>query len=98
MNKVRHLLGISGGKDSAALAIYMKMHYPEIDMEYYFCDTGKELSETYDLIKELESFLGKKITKLKATNDSPLDPFDHFLQMYRGFLPFESSKMVYENA
>jgi tRNA(Ile)-lysidine synthase TilS/MesJ len=26
---VRHILGISGGKDSAALAIYMKDKYPE---------------------------------------------------------------------
>ena len=48
--KVRHLLGISGGKDSAGLAIYMKTRYPEIEMEYYFCDTGKELDETYELI------------------------------------------------
>ena len=29
MSKVRHVLGISGGKDSAALAIYMKQNYPE---------------------------------------------------------------------
>ena len=27
MGKVRHVLGISGGKDSAALAIYMKNKY-----------------------------------------------------------------------
>ncbi len=33
--KVRHVLGISGGKDSAALAIYMHKNYPEIDIEYY---------------------------------------------------------------
>lgn len=26
MTKVRHILGISGGKDSAALAIYLKKH------------------------------------------------------------------------
>lgn len=39
--KVRHLLGISGGKDSAALAIYMKSLYPSIDLEFYTCDTGK---------------------------------------------------------
>lgn len=30
MTKVRHVLGISGGKDSAALAIYMKQKYPHI--------------------------------------------------------------------
>ncbi|HPE54817.1 MAG TPA: phosphoadenosine phosphosulfate reductase family protein [Bacteroidales bacterium] len=92
MKKVRHLLGISGGKDSAALAIYMKMHYPDIDMEYYFCDTGKELAETYDLIEELENYLGKEITKLIAAKDSPLDPFDHFLQMYRGYLPSNQAR------
>ncbi|MBE0472386.1 MAG: phosphoadenosine phosphosulfate reductase, partial [Methyloprofundus sp.] len=27
---VRHLLGLSGGKDSAALAIYMRDRVPEI--------------------------------------------------------------------
>lgn len=84
--KVRHVLGISGGKDSAALAMYMKMHHPEIDMEYYFSDTGKELPETYELINELESFLGKKILKLEA-NHSHKNPFDHYLDIYNGFLP-----------
>ncbi len=47
MTKLRHVLGISGGKDSAALAIYMKQNYPELDIEYYTSDTGKELDETY---------------------------------------------------
>lgn len=84
--KVRHVLGISGGKDSAALAMYMKTHHPEIDMEYYFSDTGKELPETYELIEELESFLGKKVLKLEA-NHSHKNPFDHYLDIYNGFLP-----------
>ena len=84
--KVRHVLGISGGKDSAALAMYMRTHHPEIDMEYYFSDTGKELDETYELIRELESFLGKKIIKLEA-NSSHKNPFDHYLDIYNGFLP-----------
>ena len=43
MNKVRHVLGISGGKDSAALAVYMKNKHPEIPTEYYNSDTGCEL-------------------------------------------------------
>ena len=45
---VRHLLGLSGGKDSAALAIYMRDKVP--DMEYLFADTGAELPETLALI------------------------------------------------
>ena len=32
--EVRHVLGISGGKDSAALAIYMKNKYPQLKVEY----------------------------------------------------------------
>ena len=31
--KVRHILGISGGKDSAALAIYLKKKYPKLKIE-----------------------------------------------------------------
>ena len=32
---VRHILGISGGKDSAALAIYLKQNYPSLKIGYY---------------------------------------------------------------
>ena len=56
---VRHLLGISGGKDSAALAIYMRDKVPE--MEYFFADTGAELPETLEFVNLMETFLGKKI-------------------------------------
>ena len=86
--KVRHVLGISGGKDSAALAIYIKMNYPTLSdkIEYYFTDTGKELDETYELIEELEAFLGKKVEKLDVLN-SHKNPFDHYIDEYNGFLP-----------
>lgn len=92
MKKTRHVLGISGGKDSAALAIYMKDHYPHIDIEYYSSDTGKELDETYQLIKNLENYLGKKINILKAADGSDEDPFDHFLKMYGGYLPSSNAR------
>lgn len=92
MSKVRHVLGISGGKDSAALAIYMKNNYPELDIEYYTSDTGRELDETYKLIDNLEVFLGKKILRIAATKDSPEQPFDHFLKMYGGYLPSASTR------
>jgi len=92
MSKVRHVLGISGGKDSTALAIYLKDKYPQLDLEYYFCDTDKELDETYKLIEKLESFLGKKIKRLKAAEDSPEQQFDHFLKIYGGFLPSSNAR------
>ena len=63
MTKVRHILGISGGKDSAALAIYMNQRYPELDMEYFFTDTGEELPEVYEFISRLEGYLGKEVNR-----------------------------------
>lgn len=62
----RHILGISGGKDSAALAVYMCNEYPELDIEYFFTDTGKELPEVYDFLGRLEGYLGKEIKLLNA--------------------------------
>jgi 3'-phosphoadenosine 5'-phosphosulfate sulfotransferase (PAPS reductase)/FAD synthetase len=91
-NKIRHVLGISGGKDSAALAIYIKTKYPGLDLEFYCCDTGKELEETTQLVKNLEVYLGIKINLLQAAKGSSEDPFDHFLKMYGGFLPSSNSR------
>ena len=92
MSKIRHVLGISGGKDSAALAIYVKTKYPSIDLEFYSCDTGKELEETYQLIRNLEVYLGIKINILQGAENSSEDPFDHFLKMYGGFLPSSNAR------
>ena len=90
--KVRHVLGISGGKDSAALAIYLKEKYPTLDIEYYFTDTGKELDETYRVIENLEGVLGKKIKRLRAAASSSKEPFDHFYTVYGGYLPSSNSR------
>lgn len=78
----RHLLGISGGKDSAALAIYMNTHHPEIDFEYFYTDTGKELPEVYDFLNQLEGFLGKEIHRLNPRKD-----FDYWLKVFNYYLP-----------
>ena len=80
----RHILGLSGGKDSTALAIYMRDRVPS--MEYVFCDTQKELPETYEYLDRLQAFLGKPIKRLNATRG-----FDHWLELYGGYLP--SSRM-----
>ncbi len=70
----------------------MKDNYPELDIEYYTCDTGKELDETYQLIKNLEVYLGKKIIQIKATKNSDEDPFDHFIKVYGGYLPSSTAR------
>lgn len=79
-NKVRHILGISGGKDSAALAVHLHKRLP--DLEYFFCDTGKELDETYEYLDRLKARLGINITVLSAERG-----FDHWLDVYGGMLP-----------
>jgi hypothetical protein len=76
---------LSGGKDSTALAIYMRDHHPEIEMEYVFCDTHKELQETYEYLERVQGYLGKEIKKLSS--DLEERGFDHWLTMYRDYLP-----------
>lgn len=78
----RHVLGISGGKDSAALAVYMRQTAPDLNIEYFFTDTGKELPEVYEFLGRLEGFLGKSILRLNPDRD-----FDFWLQEYNNFLP-----------
>jgi 3'-phosphoadenosine 5'-phosphosulfate sulfotransferase (PAPS reductase)/FAD synthetase len=76
----RHILSLSGGKDSTALAIYMRDRVA--GMEYVFCDTGEELPETYEYLDRIEAYLGQPIVRL-----NPDRPFSHFLDIYRGVLP-----------
>jgi PP-loop superfamily ATP-utilizing enzyme len=80
--KVRHILGLSGGKDSTALAIFMRQQYPGLEIEYFFCDTHKELKETYEYLGRIEDWLGIKIHYLEAERG-----FDHWLDVYGGVLP-----------
>ena len=78
--EVRHILGLSGGKDSTALAILMHKKFPQ--MEYFFCDTHKELPETYEYLDRIKARLGITITYLSADRG-----FDHWLDIYGGYLP-----------
>jgi 3'-phosphoadenosine 5'-phosphosulfate sulfotransferase (PAPS reductase)/FAD synthetase len=84
-NGVRHILNLSGGKDSTALAVFMRDKVPA--MEYVFCDTGCELQETYEYLDKIETFLGKQIVRLNSDQ-----PFDHWLEIYSGYLPSARSR------
>jgi 3'-phosphoadenosine 5'-phosphosulfate sulfotransferase (PAPS reductase)/FAD synthetase len=79
---VRHILGLSGGKDSTALAVFMRQKYPDLKIEYFFCDTHKELPETEEYLDRIEVRLGITITRLEAERG-----FDHWLDIYGGTLP-----------
>ncbi len=83
-NQYRHVLGISGGKDSAALAIYIKEQHPDVHekVEYFFTDTGAELDEVYEFLAKLEAYLGKEIIRLSSGK-----PFEHWLKVHNEYLP-----------
>jgi len=82
MSKDIHVLGISGGRDSAALAVYMRQNHPELEIDYFFTDTGKELPEVYEFLGQLEGFLGKPILRLNPDRD-----FDFWLKQYNNYMP-----------
>jgi hypothetical protein len=82
MARERHILGISGGRDSAALAVHMRQTRPELSIEYFFTDTGKELPEVYSFLDRLEGFLGQPIARLNPDRD-----FDFWMAEYNNFLP-----------
>lgn len=79
MKKEYHILSLSGGKDSTALAFFIKENMPEIfeKLELVFCDTEQEIPETYEYLNKIEIFLNKKITILK-----PQKSFDHLISIY----------------
>ena len=79
---VKHVLGLSGGRDSAALAVYMRQNHPEYNIDYFFTDTGKELPEVYEFLVKLEGFLGQPILRLNPDRD-----FDFWLKQFNNFLP-----------
>ena len=85
--QIRHVLGLSGGRDSAALAVYMRQNFPDLEMEYYFTDTGKELPEVYQYLWKLEGFLGKPILRLNSERD-----FDFWLKQNNNYLPSPQSR------
>jgi hypothetical protein len=97
--EARHIVPLSGGKDSTALAIYLAQRYRHLPFEYVFSDTGAELPETYAYFDRLEHVLGKKLTRITALDmlgvaekhgRSPFDValYDHF----SGFLPSPRSR------
>lgn len=80
--KVRHILALSGGKDSAALAVYMRDRYPDLELEYVFTDSGCELPETYEYLDRIRAVLNIDITVIRPERD-----FDYWLKYYNGVLP-----------
>ena len=77
---MRHIVPVSGGKDSAAMCVLLHKRLP--DAEYVFCDTGAELKETYDYLAKIERTLGIMIVRLGADK-----PFGDWLKKHKNYLP-----------
>ncbi len=86
--KEYHVLSLSGGKDSTALAFFIRDNLPEIHekIEYVFCDTECELPEIYEYLDKIEVFLNKPVKRLK-----PYQSFDNLYEFYN-FLPSVSRR------
>ena len=95
-DKVKHVLGLSGGKDSSALALFVKETYPDLDVEYFFTDTGYELPETNEFIDQLEEKLGY-IHRLNARSLNNIEgrgekDFAHLLKEHSNYLPSQRDR------
>jgi hypothetical protein len=85
--KEKHILALSGGKDSAALAVYMREKYPKIPLEYIFIDSGCELPETYEYLDRIQAILNINIIRIK-----PKKNFDYWLKYFGGVLPSPNNR------
>ena len=96
MTKIKHVLGLSGGKDSSALALYVQETRPDIDVEYFFTDTGYELPETNAFIDQLEAKLGH-IHRLNSRSLNGIEgrgelEFSSLLRKNGNFLPSQRDR------
>lgn len=66
MNNQLHVVSLSGGKDSTAMLLRMVEECWPIDV-ILFCDTGLEFEGMYNHIDRLEKYIGRPITRLKAS-------------------------------
>lgn len=65
---IKHVVGLSGGKDSTALALRLAELEPR-DYEYICNATGNELPELFDHLKRMEDILGKPIKRVTYKSD-----------------------------
>lgn len=68
MSDPRHIVGLSGGKDSTALALWLAENEPR-DYEFICNETGNELPEMYAHWRKLESLLGRPLTPVRHSTD-----------------------------
>jgi len=85
--KERHILALSGGKDSAALAVYMKDKYPHLPMEYVFIDSGCELPETDEYLDRIRASLNINLIRIGGASKQDRRNFEWWLKEKNFYLP-----------
>lgn len=68
MPELRHIVGLSGGKDSTALALRLQEVEPNTDWEYLITPTGDELPTMVAHWSNLEGILGKPLIRVTNHN------------------------------
>jgi Phosphoadenosine phosphosulfate reductase family len=61
---LKHVVALSGGKDSTALALRLRELNPDVDYTYVCTPTGDELPEMFAHWKLLGELLGKRLTPI----------------------------------
>ena len=73
---IKHIVSLSGGKDSTAMLLRMLEEGMPVDI-ILFCDTGLEFEGMYHHIDKLEKYIGMPITRLKSAQPFEYLFFEH---------------------
>ena len=85
METRRHIVALSGGKDSTAMALRLKELNPSIEYEYFSTPVGNEPQEVFDHLDRLETILGSSITRLAVYKGDGLEKLIDEQQMIPNF-------------
>lgn len=69
MTQPKHVVGLSGGKDSTAMALALREAHPDISFEYIYNATGNELPELAEHLADLERRLGAPLQRVTYKTD-----------------------------
>lgn len=73
MREKKYIVSLSGGKDSTAMLLRLLEENRPVDM-ILFCDTGLEFPQMYDHIRQLEAYIQRPITVLRAEHSFEYHP------------------------
>lgn len=73
---MRHVIGLSGGKDSTVLALELKKREPETDWEYICTPTGNELPPMIEHWLRLEELLEQPLIRITNKERTLYDIID----------------------